>query len=218
MHGQGVVRIDANDDGGAYTVTQVFWDASCAGYVPAVGCGLVGASARELNNDDGGAAGDVVPFWTQAKVGGGFEVVVDVTRTFAAGAGDGVAASGVWWIDATQCNQKREDYLGDRDWRGRVCFCAVMEVDGTPAHGDDVPWGEHWYEPDFCGADWDEPGDDPDDDLFVGSHSGVSVYMQQGTGRLYVYSTTLTRVQVIFWIVASKRLHSDDPGVPHVTI
>ena len=88
-HAQGVAKLASNDGGGAYKITQLWWNPGAdpsARYDDAVApAGVVNQAARDyLNRASGvpGAAADprIVPFWTQRRKGGRTEFLIDVGR------------------------------------------------------------------------------------------------------------------------------------------
>ena len=76
---RGVVKIVSNDDGGQYTVTEQWWNASTLSWQDAIGpVGHVQASARDYQQRDTAQIGAVVPFWEQRARGGQLELLIDV--------------------------------------------------------------------------------------------------------------------------------------------
>ena len=83
-HAQGVAKIILNDGGGAYKITQLWWNPNAdpvATYDEAVApAGVVNKTARDYRNRAQGGVGQKVAFWTQRRKGGRTEFLIDVTR------------------------------------------------------------------------------------------------------------------------------------------
>ena len=122
----GVAKVVSNAGGGAYTVTEQWWDPSGSGqWADATApLGYVQAAARDCRNRDSGAAGDYVRFWEQRATGGGLEVLVDVTGTDGeeqetVTTHAGIALAVAAWYDVAD-EGTGTITLSSADWRGRL--------------------------------------------------------------------------------------------------
>ena len=74
----GLAKITSNDTGGAYKITEVFWDSSGSTYYART-AGMVAATAREINNCPGLAVDEIVTFRRQGRKDGSIELLITAT-------------------------------------------------------------------------------------------------------------------------------------------
>ncbi|MBT3201530.1 MAG: hypothetical protein HN350_16635 [Phycisphaerales bacterium] len=77
----GVAKIVTNAENGAYTITQQWWDSGAdpPAWSDAISPGgLVGASARDIDQRDGAEAGRIVRFWRERDLSGAIETLIDI--------------------------------------------------------------------------------------------------------------------------------------------
>jgi len=73
-----VAKIVSNEGDGLYTITRQNWRPSTEEYEDAKGgCGPIASEARDFRNRETGAVGQLVRYWTQARLEGGWELVID---------------------------------------------------------------------------------------------------------------------------------------------
>ena len=87
-----ITAVGTGDDAGTYTVSRVYWDATEGEYAQPTDSsedanvtGFEGKTARDVANRATGAVDDVVPYWSQLTIGGGHELICDVSCTVTAG-------------------------------------------------------------------------------------------------------------------------------------
>ena len=81
---RGVAKITANDEDGAYTVTEQLWDSDAGPAAWADGKAPfrhVTTAARDFLDRESGQVDDVVRFWEQRQQNGALEVLLDVVTT-----------------------------------------------------------------------------------------------------------------------------------------
>ncbi len=79
MPARGMARIEANGGGGAYTITELWWDPQAEEWSPAEGApGLVEAEAFDYSQNSHGEAGQTVRFWEVRGLGGEVRRLIDV--------------------------------------------------------------------------------------------------------------------------------------------
>ena len=79
---QGMARIDANDGGGAYTITEMWWDPPAEQWTAAGGPpGLVEVDAADYSLCPHGQGGQVVRFWEHRALGGEVVRLIDASGT-----------------------------------------------------------------------------------------------------------------------------------------
>ena len=122
----GVAKITSATGGGAYTITEQWYDPSGSGqWTNATDpLGYVLAAGRDYRDRDTGAANDVVRFWEQRAIGGGLELLIDVADTdeqeqenVVEHAGVALAVAG--WLDIDE-EGTGTITLSEADWRGRL--------------------------------------------------------------------------------------------------
>ncbi len=122
----GVGEIVTNTGGGAYTITEQWWDPSGSGQWSdaTAPLGYVQVVARDYLERDTGVTGDFVRFWEQRATGGAMEVIIDVGGTD----GDeqesvsehaGLALAEARWYDVKD-EGTGTITLSSADWRGRL--------------------------------------------------------------------------------------------------
>ncbi len=224
----GVAKIDSNDGGGGYTITEQWWQPGGSPQWTSATkpLGHVQAAARDCRNCDAAEAGELVRFWEQRAVGGALELLIDATGTpqgIARAAGTDEVLDK--WIDVTQGTSGT--YIDDpgADWRGRAVWYSVRICEETPANADDDEFDDDGadYQEVRCvvvGCDWDADSDEPADvTLWSDNVLQTDLVLERNTGRLYVRcSWGGTRHQLRVTVRASAAKASTDPGVPEITI